>query len=357
MPVVIPPSGIVSPASKLNLPPEGPVATLLDVAIPSAASLSVDGRAPSVLPVPPQTPPVYPLAPADEGDRISGARGLLIGFLAGALTDGAHRGGLSGPGPLIVARALGQETFRTATVRERSSGRAPTVGASHGLRLLTRAVRTAPGETSGARHQAADRVARRAIGRRAAVEAAVLTVSDRRRFAPRSSPRPRSPPLRPPAARAPLPRAPLPRAPPPRPSAARLPAPRGALPSRRAAASRPRATTRGRTSSLRCPPGAAPRLRRPRGPARWGATTRGPWPPPDRRARAAPSPHDHARQRAPRGPPDAAQRARRGVVEAQLVAEGGGGGEIAHHSEHEGQAQGDCEERHEREVLAPARPA
>ncbi len=89
MPVVIPPSGIVSPASKLNLPPEGPVATLLDVAIPSAASLSVDGRAPSVLPVPPQTPPVYPLAPVDEGgDRISGARGLLIGFLAGALLMG-----------------------------------------------------------------------------------------------------------------------------------------------------------------------------------------------------------------------------------------------------------------------------
>lgn len=33
----------------------------------------------------PQTPPVFPLAPEPEASRISGTRGLLIGFLAGAV--------------------------------------------------------------------------------------------------------------------------------------------------------------------------------------------------------------------------------------------------------------------------------
>jgi hypothetical protein len=37
----------------------------------------------------PQTPPVYPLAPTPEaGSNISGARGLIIGFLAGAVLMG-----------------------------------------------------------------------------------------------------------------------------------------------------------------------------------------------------------------------------------------------------------------------------
>ncbi len=87
--VETPPAAPPQPAAPAGPPP--PVALKLDQPV-------VQGTVPMVAPnpsmapqpaAPPPTPPVFPLAPREaRPTAISGTRGLLIGFLAGALLMG-----------------------------------------------------------------------------------------------------------------------------------------------------------------------------------------------------------------------------------------------------------------------------
>jgi hypothetical protein len=82
------PSDLITPpaeAGAVSLPEPSGMMPPANAAVATAVML-----APPAMPSLPQTPPIYPLAPPPEAapSAISGTRGLLIGFLAGAVLMG-----------------------------------------------------------------------------------------------------------------------------------------------------------------------------------------------------------------------------------------------------------------------------
>jgi hypothetical protein len=75
---------LISPAMVASVMSRGPTS----MPMPVAETLPVLPAPPPPLAALPQTPPVYPLAPDEANPNISGTRGLLIGFVAGALLMG-----------------------------------------------------------------------------------------------------------------------------------------------------------------------------------------------------------------------------------------------------------------------------